>query len=143
MLMRALVVSLSVAATIVTTSAVFELTLLGRASAHGNHTFAAGEPGDPKKPFRVIEVLMTDGSGTMAYTPNRLEVKKGEQIKFVLKNVGMVDHEFLIDSLANNAMHKKEMEKHPDMDHHEPNGARLKPNTSAASPKPEHSSSHA
>ena len=72
-------------------------TVLGRASAHGNHTFAAGEPGDPRKPFRVVEILMTDGAGTMAYAPDRLEVKKGEQIKFVLKNVGAVDHEFLID----------------------------------------------
>jgi uncharacterized cupredoxin-like copper-binding protein len=100
------------------------------ASAHGKHAFAAGEPGDPKKPFRVVEVLMTDGPGTMAYAPDRLEVKRGEQIKFVLRNAGTVDHEFLIDSFANNARHKKEMEKHPDMAHEEPNGARLAPNTS-------------
>ena len=105
--------------------------VLGRASAHGNHTFAAGEPGDPRKPFRVVEILMTDGAGTMAYAPDRLEVKKGEQIKFVLKNVGAVDHEFLIDSFANNAKHKKEMETHSHMDHSEPNAARLKPNARA------------
>jgi uncharacterized cupredoxin-like copper-binding protein len=76
----------------------------------------------------VVEVVMTDGPGTMAYAPDRVEVKKGEQIKFALTNAGAVDHEFLIDSFVNNAKHKNEMEKAPEMTHDEPNGARLKPN---------------
>jgi uncharacterized cupredoxin-like copper-binding protein len=67
----------------------------------------------------------------MAYKPDKIEVKKGEQIKLMLKNTGMVDHEFLIDSFANNAKHKIQMEKNPEMEHDEPNGARLKPNTAA------------
>jgi uncharacterized cupredoxin-like copper-binding protein len=105
--------------------------LAPRAAAHTEHVFAAGEPGDPKKPFRVVEIMMTDGPGTMAYKPDKIEVRKGEQIKLTIKNAGMVDHEFLIDSFANNAKHKKEMEKNPEMEHDEPNGARLKPNTTA------------
>jgi uncharacterized cupredoxin-like copper-binding protein len=44
-----------------------------------------------------------------------------------LKNAGVVDHEFLLDTVANNARHKVEMEKDPGMEHEEPNGARLKP----------------
>jgi uncharacterized cupredoxin-like copper-binding protein len=106
------------------------------AVAHGDHkrhathkaqSFAAGEPGDPKRPSRVVEIVMTDDGAKMAYAPDRLEVKKGEQIKFVLKNVGVVDHEFLIDTVKNNAQHKLEMEKNPDLEHEEPNGARVKP----------------
>ena len=97
------------------------------AKGHTTHSFEAGEPGDAKKSFRTIEILMKDGAGTMSFAPERIEVKKGEQIKFVLKNVGQVDHEFLVDSVANNARHKVEMEKNPDMAHEEPNGARLKP----------------
>ena len=99
-------------------------------SGHGQHgarSFAAGEPGDPKRPFRTVEIIMTDEGAKMAYTPNRIEVKRGEQVKFVLKNVGVVDHEFLIDTKQNNAKHKLEMEKNPDLEHEEPNGARLKP----------------
>jgi uncharacterized cupredoxin-like copper-binding protein len=96
---------------------------------HGAHTFAAGEPGDPKRPFRTVEILMTDQGAKMGYTPDRLEVKRGEQVKFVLKNVGVVDHEFLVDTVQNNAKHKLEMEKNPDIEHEEPNGARLKPGT--------------
>jgi uncharacterized cupredoxin-like copper-binding protein len=96
---------------------------------HGAHSFAAGEPGDPKRPFRTVEILMTDEGAKMGYAPDRLEVKRGEQVKFVLKNVGVVDHEFLIDTKQNNAKHKLEMEKNPDLEHEEPNGARLKPGT--------------
>lgn len=96
-------------------------------TGHSAHNFGAGEPGDAKKPFRIIEIQMKDGAGAMSYAPERIVVKKGEQIKFVLKNFGLVDHEFLIDSVANNARHKAEMEKNPDMAHEEPNGARVKP----------------
>jgi uncharacterized cupredoxin-like copper-binding protein len=102
------------------------------ASAHSDgHAFAAGEPGDPKKPFRVVEIDMTDGPGTMTYSPNRIDVRKGEQIKFVLKNSGYLAHEFLIDSFENNAKHKIEMEKNPEMEHDEPNGARVESRKSA------------
>jgi uncharacterized cupredoxin-like copper-binding protein len=128
---KVLTASLCVAGAIVAIPALHGPALFGSASAHGDHTFAAGEPGNPRKPFRVVEILMTDGQGTMGYTPDQLEVKKGEQIKFVLKNVGSVDHEFLIDTFANNAKHKKEMETHSHMDHSEPNAARLKSNARA------------
>jgi uncharacterized cupredoxin-like copper-binding protein len=106
---------------------------LDSASAHTGHsqshgrTFAAGEPGNPKKPSRVVEIVMAEGPGTMTYAPATIEVKKGEQIKFVLKNAGLLDHEFLVDSVANNARHKKEMEAKPGMQHKEPNGVTLKP----------------
>jgi uncharacterized cupredoxin-like copper-binding protein len=94
---------------------------------HGKPAYAAGEPGDPRKPFRTVEIVMRDEAGAMSYTPDRLTVKRGEQVRFVLKNAGVVDHEFLIDTVENNAQHKHEMEKNPDMQHEEPNGARLKP----------------
>jgi len=96
-----------------------------RTMAHSDHVFAAGEPGDPKKAFRVIEITMTDGPGTMTYSPNRIEVRRGEQIKFVLKNVGYLPHEFLLDSFENNAKHKIEMQKNPEMEHDDPNGKRV------------------
>ena len=45
-------------------------------------------PGNPKKPARVVNVVMKDGNGTMAFVPNRIEVKKGEQVRFKLRNDG-------------------------------------------------------
>ena len=105
--------------------------LTRRAEAHSDHAFAAGEPGDPQKPFRVVEVTLTDGPGTMSYAPSKIEVRKGEQIKFVLKNTGYLPHEFLLDSFENNAKHKLEMEKNPEMEHDDPNGKRVDSKKSA------------
>jgi uncharacterized cupredoxin-like copper-binding protein len=99
---------------------------------HGHApAFAAGEPGDPKKAARVVAIVMADGPGTMSYSPDRIEVRKGEQIRLVLRNAGDLAHELVLDTAENNARHKLEMEKSPDMAHEEPNGARLEPKQSA------------
>jgi len=99
---------------------------------HSHKSFAAGEPGDPKKPVaKTIEVTMKEtDDAKMLFEPNQVEIKRGEQVKFVLKNHGQVDHEFMLDSLQNNAKHKIAMEKNPDMEHDDPNGKRLTPNAS-------------
>lgn len=101
------------------------LAVPGPGLAHGS--FAAGDPGDPAMPARTIEVKMTEGAGTMAFEPNRVEVKTGEQIRFVIANTGELDHEFMLDSTENNAKHKAAMEKNPEMEHDDPNGKRLEP----------------
>ncbi len=92
---------------------------------HAQPLYAAGTPGDPAKPFRVVELAMTEGNGSMAYDPAEVDVEKGEQIKFVLKNAGALDHEFFLDSFEHNAAHKIEMQKNPEMEHDEPNAQRL------------------
>jgi uncharacterized cupredoxin-like copper-binding protein len=102
------------------------------APGHSHKSFAAGQPGDPKKPARTVEVVMTETEDAkMLYRPDRIDVKRGEQIRFVLKNEGKVDHEFMLDSVANNAKHKIEMQKNPDMEHDDPNGKRLAPGQTA------------
>jgi uncharacterized cupredoxin-like copper-binding protein len=103
------------------------------AAGHSHRTFAAGEPGDPKKPVvRTVEVTMAEtDDAKMLFNPDRVEVKRGEQVKFVLRNSGKVEHEFMLDSVANNAKHKIAMEKNPDMEHDDPNGKRLTPSGSS------------
>ena len=97
----------------------------------GHAHFSAGVPGDPKKPARVIEVLMKEGNGTMSYVPDRVEVKRGEQVRFVLKNVGALAHEFVLASTADNLKHAALMQKYPDMEHDDPNGKTLQPKGNA------------
>lgn len=94
---------------------------------HAHKVFAAGEPGDATKPFRVIDVAMTEGDGTMAYDPASIDVKVGEQVKILLLNKGALDHEFMLDSVEKNAKHRIAMQKNPEMEHDDPNGRRLKP----------------
>src|SRR5258708_4201393 len=83
--------------------------------------YSAGEPGDPKKPAREIVVLMNE----MDYSPATIEVKRGEQVRFVVRNVGTEAHEFLLATTAENLKHGEAMRKNPNMEHDEPNGVRL------------------
>ena len=99
--------------------------------AHEGEHFSAGQPGDPKKPFRIVQVSMHEGDGTMAFTPNKLEVKRGEQIKFVITNAGLLAHEFVLAETKANLKHAAVMQKYPDMEHDDPNGKTLQPKANA------------
>ena len=70
---------------------------------------------------------MMEGDGKMLYVPDRIEVRRGEQIRFVLKNNGELDHEFLLATTKENLKHAEVMKKFPDMEHDDPNGKRLAP----------------
>ena len=97
--------------------------------AHGAHpvqrTFSAGEPGNPKQSSRVIEITMQERDGQMLFAPDRIEVRRNEQVRFVLKNDGVLEHEFMLAAAKENAAHGEAMAKMPDMRHEEPNGRRL------------------
>ena len=92
-----------------------------------DEVFSAGEPGDPKKPARIVQVTMGETDGKMVFVPAKVEVKKGEQVKFVLRNNGELDHEFIMATTAENLKHGEAMKKNPDMEHDDPNGKRLAP----------------
>ena len=94
---------------------------------HGHESYSAGEPGDPNKPARTIEIAMSE----MAYEPSNISVRRGEQIRFVLRNVGREDHEFLLATTKENLEHARLMKKHPHMEHDDPNGVQLAPNKTA------------
>jgi uncharacterized cupredoxin-like copper-binding protein len=105
---------------------------LGPALAHDEHAAAgAGAPGNPKQPARTVTVVMSEGDGTMKFTPDRLVVKKGEQVRFVLENKGALPHEFRLSTVKDNDEHAAMMRDMPDMKHHEANAVSLDPGKSA------------
>jgi uncharacterized cupredoxin-like copper-binding protein len=63
--------------------------------------------------------------------PNALEVKRGEQIKFVITNAGLLAHEFILADTADNLKHAALMKKYPDMEHDDPNGKTVQPGAKA------------
>jgi len=67
----------------------------------------------------------------MAFSPDIVKVRLGEQVKFLLVNAGELDHEFMLDTPEHNAKHKIAMEKNPEMEHDDPNGKRLQSKASA------------
>lgn len=106
-------------------SAVVSGAAYGHGDGHGETAF--GQPGDPKKPARIVQVVMRERDGKMAFIPGQIRVRTGEQIRFQLRNNGVVDHEFVIGTVEANLKHMKAMEKNPDMEHDDPNAIRLKP----------------
>ncbi|MBX9943093.1 MAG: cupredoxin family protein [Reyranella sp.] len=100
----------------------------GETHSHADEA-AYGRPGDPKKPARIVQVVMREADGKMLFLPDRLKVRKGEQVRFQLRNNGEIDHEFVIGTVEENHKHMKEMEKNPEMEHDDPNSKRLKPKT--------------
>ena len=98
------------------------------AYSHEGEHFSAGEPGDANKPARVVLVTMKEADGKMSFIPGEIEVKKGEQIRFMIRNSGLLDHEFVLASTADNLKHAEVMKKFPDMEHDDPNAKRIAPN---------------
>ena len=112
------------------------LACAGRVLAHGDETHPAksgpvrkeqkdwGIAGDAAQAKRRIDVGMSD---TMRFTPERIAVKLGETVRFVVRNHGKVLHEFVIGTPAENAKHAELMLKFPDMEHDEPYMAHVAP----------------
>jgi uncharacterized cupredoxin-like copper-binding protein len=99
--------------------------LLGDAAARET---AYGMPADPAKADRVIEIGMSDA---MRFTPAAIEVKRGESIRFVVKNNGEVMHEMVLGTMKELREHAEMMKRHASaghaMDHHEPSMAHVQP----------------
>ena len=64
-----------------------------------------GEPGHLNEVDRTIEIKMFDNY----YEPNQIDIKKGETIKFVVKNMGELVHEFNIATKEMHIKHQPEM----------------------------------
>ena len=83
-----------------------------------------GKPGVAAKVTRTIQVDMSNG---MRFKPSDIQVKRGETVRFVLKNTDSVKHEFSLGTPQELAEHYEVMKKFPDMEHDEPNKISLAP----------------
>lgn len=75
-----------------------------------------GIAGDAKR-ARTIEIRMDDN---MRFTPERIELREGETIRFVVRNAGKLLHEMVIGTPQELDAHAAIMRKHPGMEHDEP-----------------------
>lgn len=76
-----------------------------------------GIAAEPKAATRTIEVRMTDD---MRFSPERIEVRQGEVVRFVIRNAGKMMHEMVIGTQQELDAHAALMLKHPGMEHDEP-----------------------
>jgi uncharacterized cupredoxin-like copper-binding protein len=112
------------------------LSFAGTAHAHGDRTHAGnatpirkdqkdwGIAGNAKAAKRTVELRMSDD---MRFTPDRIEVRQGETVRFVLRNQGAVMHEFVLGTANELKTHAALMVKFPDMEHDEPYMAHVGP----------------
>jgi uncharacterized cupredoxin-like copper-binding protein len=63
----------------------------------------------------------------MRYTHATIEVKRGDTVRFVVKNAGKMMHETVIGTMAELQEHYELMKKFPDMEHDEPHMVHLRP----------------
>lgn len=89
--------------------------------SHGTKVGREGRPQDVKQ---TIQVDMHDQN---KFTPNRVEVKAGETVRFFLRNMGQNKHEFVIGTKQELHDHAQMMKQNPDMAHQDPNMISLKP----------------
>ena len=87
-----------------------------------------GIAGDAKDATRTIDCKMLD---TMRFSPERIDAKLDETIRFRMRNTGRVMHEFVIGTRAENAKHYEYMKKFPNMEHDEPWMAHVPPGKTA------------
>jgi len=85
---------------------------------------AFGREGDPKRVSRTVNVDMSDA---MRFSPAELKVKRGETIRFLVKNSGKTMHEMVLGTMQELAEHAELMKKHPGMEHDEPYMAHVAP----------------
>lgn len=112
---------------VLTAFAMFAPLQLNAHEGHAHTSFSAGQPGDANKPARIVKISMLEDGKKMLFEPAVVEVKRGEQIRFVITNNGMWDHEFMLASKADNRKHAAVMKKFPHMEHDDPNATRLAP----------------
>jgi len=85
---------------------------------------AWGIAGEAKAARRTIEIRMSDD---MRFSPDRIEVREGDTVRFVVRNAGRVMHEFVIGTRPELDAHAALMVKFPGMAHDEPYMAHVGP----------------
>lgn len=76
-----------------------------------------GRTGDRKRVSRTVRITMSD---KMRFSPAVITAKKGETLRFVVKNSGALLHEMVLGTMADLQAHAELMRKFPGMEHDDP-----------------------
>jgi uncharacterized cupredoxin-like copper-binding protein len=87
-----------------------------------------GREGDPRKVKRVITI---DASDAMRYFPDEVRVRRGDTVRFVVRNSGKSPHEMVIGTMDELKKHAELVRRHEaDLASDEPNVTRVQPGQS-------------
>ena len=110
----------------VTSTILISLMAMGftQANASEGHASSLGQPGNPAKVNRTVDIVMSD---TMRYTPANIKVRRNETIRFRVKNAGQIKHEMVLGNRAELQEHAKAMSRFPEMEHDDPSAISVEP----------------
>ena len=100
------------------------------AGASGTHSCGhgsastIGQPGKAERVNRTVTITMLD---SMRYKPAQVTVKKGETIRFIVRNAGKMKHELVLGTEKELQEHYEVMKKHPEMEHEDDNMVTVPP----------------
>lgn len=92
--------------------------------AGGHEADAIGKPGVAAKVSRTVKVDMTDD---MRFSFSNVAVKRGETVRFIVKNSGKVKHEMVLGTEKDLKEHAEAMKKNPGMEHADENMVSVEP----------------
>ena len=92
--------------------------------ARGPRDTPFGREGDPRKATRTIRIQMSD---TMRYFPDHVTVKKGQTVRFNVRNAGALPHEMVIGTMDDLKKHAAMARRNPEMKHDDANIAHVDP----------------
>jgi uncharacterized cupredoxin-like copper-binding protein len=78
-------------------------------------------------PAKIDRTIAIDMGDNMRFTPEKISIKRGETVRFIVKNSGQVQHEMVIGSLKELKAHEKMMREMPGMMHMEDNQVTVDP----------------
>lgn len=100
----------------------------GHRSIKGNVAMVWGHPAPASKATRTIHISAGDA---MRFTPDKLSIRAGQTIRFIITNRGKIAHEFVLGPASLQRQHETEMRADRKMDTRaEPNEVALPPGTS-------------
>jgi uncharacterized cupredoxin-like copper-binding protein len=93
-----------------------------KSAAPADITF--GHEGDPRKVKRTVSVETSDA---MRYFPDQIHVKKGQTLRFVVRNAGELPHEMVLGTMDDLKKHAAMLKKGGAMPHDAPNVVHVEP----------------
>jgi uncharacterized cupredoxin-like copper-binding protein len=108
------------------TSLLFSASVFAAGDHSGGHASddAIGVPGKAAQVTRTQTINMNDA---MRFSPATISVKKGETIRFNVKNVGKIKHEMVLGTEKELKEHEALMKKNPEMEHADDNQITVMP----------------
>ncbi|MDB5744402.1 MAG: blue (type 1) copper domain protein [Polaromonas sp.] len=96
----------------------------GHGASHGAGPEAIGKPGVAARVTRTVNIDMRDD---MRFHASLIHARRGETIRFIVKNSGKVRHEMVLGTEKELKAHDESMKKSPEMAHAAPNMATVAP----------------